>query len=91
MQSQLNPRKRWQANSKEAAKKLENLTIEEWFQDACQTAMLQMQVDMPASLEVQVSFANLNRLKGAQQFCNVLLNLWRYEENQQKPNTGLKY
>ena len=91
MPIQLNPRQRWQENSKDAAKKLENLSIEEWFLDACQTAMLQMQVDMPASQEVQAAFANINRLNGARQFCGVLLNLWRKEEPQQKTNTGLKY
>lgn len=50
-------------------------TETEWFHTGLQTALLEMQKAMPQALDLGVAAANEFRMKGAQQFVSILLNL----------------
>lgn len=50
-------------------------TETEWFHSGLQAALLEMQKAMPQAVDLGGAAANEFRMKGAQQFVSILLNL----------------
>ena len=69
----LEPKKRFRDSA--FRKPWHELTEQEWFLRGLESAMLEMQRVMPQALDLGGAAANEFRMKGAQQFVSILLNL----------------